>query len=287
MMVRLLKISRAAYYKWTKRRDHGPGPRAAERTRIEPLVKKAYDDHRQAHGARRVRQDLIASGEQVSLHLVRRTMKTLGLAGVQPRSSKRTTVPDPNAPDRPDLVRRDFRPPVATTVLVGDVTYLRTGQGWLYLATVICLTTRMVVGWQVSERNNTQLITDALVMAHKAGLVAGNAVFHSDRGSTYMSHSFARVAAGLDVRLSAGRTGSCLDNAVAESFFATLKNEMYHRVEFATKGRARLAVAEWIEVFYNRQRRHSTLDYRTPVQAMRDHFAVTTGREDVIVQMAS
>jgi transposase InsO family protein len=275
MMTRLLGVSRAAYYAWTRARDTEPDPtsRAARRERLKDRIAYHHEESRQAHGVRRIRADLAENdGEQASVWLVAKLMREQGLAGVQPRTSKRTTVPDPGAPARPDRLRRRFNPPVATTQLVGDITYLRTSQGWLYLATVIDLTTRMVVGWQTSERMTTPLICDALSMAHKAGYVAGNAIFHSDRGSQYTSAAFADHARTLDVRLSVGRTGSCHDNAVAESFFSMLKNEMYHRYTFTTRARARLAVADYIEVFYNRRRRHSTLDYRTPAQAMHDHL---------------
>jgi transposase InsO family protein len=160
---------------------------------------------------------------------------------------------------------------VATTHLAGDITYLKTGEGWLYLATVIDLTTRMVVGWQMADNMRTPLVTDALKMAYQSGYVADNAIFHSDKGAQYTSSEYARAAHAMGVRLSVGRTGACWDNAVAESFFASLKNEMYHRQTHPTRAKARLAVAQYIEIYYNRQRPHSTLGYRTPAQAMTDH----------------
>jgi len=172
--------------------------------------------------------------------------------------------PHPNA-------NRQFCPPVATTVLVGDITYLKTGEGWLYLATVIDLTTRMVVGWAMADHMRASLVVEALRMAHKAGYVAGNAIFHSDRGAQYTSKEMALAAHAMDVRLSCGQTGVCWDNAVAESFFATLKNEMYYQHTFPTRAKARLEVATFIEVYYNRTRPHSTIGYRTPAQSMAEH----------------
>ena len=148
--------------------------------------------------------------------------------------------------------------------LVGDITYLRTGEGWLYLATVIDLHSRMVVGWAMAEHMRTELISAALRMAHTHGHLAPGAVFHSDRGSQYTSADYAALAGQFGVQLSVGRTGSCHDNAVAESWFSMLKNEMYYRHRFATRAQARLHVMQYIEVFYNRRRRHSTLDYQTP-----------------------
>ena len=156
-----------------------------------------------------------------------------------------------------------------TTVLVGDITYLRTGQGWLYLATVIDLATRMVVGWSMSERMTAGLAVSALEMAHARGYVAGGAIFHSDRGSQYTSRALAGWAASHDVRLSVGRTGSCHDNAVAESFFATLKNEMYSLRSWATRAEARHAVVGFIEGFYNRQRPTPRSATRSPPSGWR------------------
>ncbi|MDZ7914512.1 MAG: IS3 family transposase [Rhodococcus sp. (in: high G+C Gram-positive bacteria)] len=154
---------------------------------------------------------------------------------------------------------------VATTVGI------QASEGWLYLATVIDLATRMVVGWQTASHMRTSLIVDALQMAVTGGHVRTDAVFHSDRGSQYTSTRFAEFAESKDVRTSVGRTGVCWDNAAAESFFATLKNEMYYRRTFGTRSRARFAVAEYIEVFYNRQRLHSTLGYRTPSEALAEY----------------
>ncbi|WP_157728425.1 IS3 family transposase [Corynebacterium cystitidis] len=158
------------------------------------------------------------------------------------RKHKRTTIADPGADYREDLLDRHFTPAVPTTSLCGDITYLRTAHGWMYLATVIDLTTRMVVGWQVGDRMSAQLVVDALMMAHQAGYVAGNAVFHSDRGSQYTSKQFTEAAERLDVRLSIGAVGACWDNAVAESFFSTLKlHLLFDRKQFPSKFDARFA----------------------------------------------
>ncbi|MBM6776403.1 IS3 family transposase [Collinsella tanakaei] len=148
------------------------------------------------------------------------------------------------------------------------MTYLRTGQGWLHLAVAIDLSARMVVGWSMSERMTAGLAVSALEMAWSRGYVAGGAIFHSDRGSQYTSRALAEWAAAHDVRLSVGRTGSCHDNAVAESFFATLKNEMYSLRGWATRAEARHAVVEFIEAYYNRQRPHSTIGYQIPAERM-------------------
>jgi len=148
---------------------------------------------------------------------------------------------------------------------------IQAGQGWLYLATIIDLATRMVVGWQLADHMRTSLVIDALDMARIHGRVAENALLHSDHGTQYTSQALTAYCAQAGITQSMGRTGVCWDNAVAETFFASLKNEMYHQQVFATRARARMAVAEYIEVFYNRQRPHSSLDYRTPTQAWIDH----------------
>ena len=185
-------------------------------------------------------------------------------------------MPDPEAPARPDLARRDFANPVPTVKLVGDVAYLKAGEGWLFLAVVIDLRTRMVVGWALSERMCAGIAVDALRMARSRGYVAGGAAFHSDRGSQYTSRLLAEWAAA-DVRLSVGRTGSCHDNAVAESFFATLKNETYHLRDWPTRAEARHGVVGYIEGYYNRRRPHSTIGYQIPAEKTEAFFKRTAG----------
>ena len=167
-----------------------------------------------------------------------------------------------------------------TYKLVGDITYLRTGQGWLYLSTVIDLSTRMVVGWSLSERMTADIVVSALESARARGYVAENAIFHSDKGAQYTSRKLAEWAKGNHVRLFCSRTGNCHDNAVAESFFATLKNETCHRRSFATRDAAKHAVIEFIEAHCNRKRPHSTIGYRVPAEAMDAFFERTAPKLD-------
>lgn len=267
-MCRLLDVQRAGFYKWKQQRHHNPSSRQARRQELADLIGKIWIDARKVPGVRRIHAELIARGHTVSMWLVWQIMRELGIQGIQPRAFKRTTIPAADAGARRDFIGRRFTPPVPTTCLVGDITYLKTGEGWMYLATVIDLTTRMVVGWQTAPHMRASLVIDALAMAHRAGYTAGNAIFHSDRGAQYTSRELAEAARLMDIRLSVGRTGVCWDNAVAESFFASLKNEHWHHHSYPTRARARLAVADYIEVFYNRKRRHSTLDYRTPASVM-------------------
>lgn len=266
----MLGVARSSYYAWLGRVET---PTQARRRELAGLIRAAFQDSRQTFGCRRIARELNRAGHECSIGLVADLMRELGLRAVQPRAYKRTTIPGDAPVESPDLIGRDFDPASSAPGhrLVGDITYLRTGEGWLYLATVIDLATRMVVGWQLASHMRTSLVVDALQMGIDAGLVAPQAIFHSDRGTQYTSNEFAQYCKDKLVRTSLGRTGVCWDNAVAESFFAALKNDMYYRHRFATRARARFAVAEYIEVFYNRRRLHSALGYRTPTEALNDY----------------
>ncbi|MGH9395139.1 MAG: IS3 family transposase [Terriglobales bacterium] len=276
-MCRMLTVPRSSYYAW---RGVAESLSAARRRELAREVARLFDESRQTSGCRRIAAALARQGRPVSVGLVASIMRELGLKAVQPRAYKRTTVPGEDPVESPDLIAREFAAGpdggAPGSRLVGDITYLRTGEGWLYLATVIDLTSRMVVGWQLAAHMRTNLVTEALRMAIDAGRVAPQAIFHSDRGTQYTSHEFARFCRKKGIRTSLGRTGVCWDNAVAESFFAALKNEMYYRTSFPTRARARFAVAEYIEIFYNRKRLHSSIDYRTPYEAFTDHLTAAT-----------
>lgn len=265
MICALLGVPRSTFYAWRHRADTAT---TARRRDLTAHVRRVFDASRGTYGCRRVTAALNRQGIACSVGLIADLMRELDLKACQPRAYKRTTVPGEQPVSTPDLIERDFTAPTPGSRLVGDITYLRTGEGWLYLATVIDLATRMVVGWQTAPHMRTSLIIDALTMAKDHGRVRRNAVFHSDKGCQYTSTEFQKFCKQIRVRRSVGRTGVCWDNAAAESFFATLKNEMYYRQSFSTRARARFAVAEYIEVFYNRQRLHSTLGYRTPAEAL-------------------
>ncbi|MEU4198344.1 IS3 family transposase, partial [Kribbella sp. NPDC026611] len=254
-MCRLLKVPRSSYYAW---RVRAQTPTAARRGELEIQVRRVFDQARQTFGCRRVTAQLNREGFDCSVGLVASLMRQLGLKAVQPRGYRRTTAPGEQPVQSPDLLERDFA--VSSCApgerLVGDITYLRTDQGWLYLATAIDLATRMVIGWQLSDHTRTSLVTDALQMAIQAGRVRPGAIFHSDRGGQYTSAEYVRFCRAHHIRTSLGRTGVCWDNAAAETFFAALKNDLYHRQTWPTRTQARTAVAEYIEIFYNRQRLH-------------------------------
>jgi putative transposase len=267
-MCRLLAVPRSSFYAW---RNQAESLSAARRRELAVLVTKAFGDGRGAYGCRRVAAQLNRDGHPCSVGLVADLMRELGLRACQPRAYKRTTVPGEEPVTSDDLIGRDFTADAPGQKMVGDITYLRTGEGWLYLATVIDLATRMVTGWQLASHLRTSLVTDALAMAITHGHVQPGAVFHSDKGAQYTSAEFAGFCTARGIRTSTGRTGVCWDNAAAESFFSALKNEMYHRHAFPDRARARFAVADYIEVFYNRQRLHSTLGYKTPLEALNEY----------------
>ncbi len=272
-MCRLLGVPRSSFYAWRNRAETAT---AARRRELAVRVKAAFEGGRGAYGCRRVAAQLNRDGHPCSVGLVADLMRELGLRACQPRAYKRTTVPGEQPPASPDLIGRDFTAAGPGQRLVGDITYLKTGEGWLYLTTVIDLATRMVTGWQLASHMRTSLVTDALAMAITHGHIQRGAAFHSDRGAQYTSAEFTRFCEAHGVRTSVGRTGVCWDNAAAESFFAALKNEMYHRQAFPNHARARFAVADYIEVFYNRQRLHSTLGYRTPFEVLTEFQTAAT-----------
>lgn len=274
-MCELLGVARSSFYAWRNRVET---PTQARRRELAERIRQAFADSRQTFGCRRIARELNRAGLECSVGFVADVMRELALKAVQPRAYKRTTTPGEDPVESPDLIGRDFDPASSAPGerLVGDITYLKTGEGWLYLATVIDLATRMVIGWQLAEHMRTSLVIDALAMAIDGGHVQPAAVFHSDRGCQYTSAEFARFCKDKQVRTSLGRTGVCWDNAVAESFFAALKNDMYYRQSWPTRARARFSVAEYIEVFYNRRRLHSSLGYRTPLEALTEHQRAAT-----------
>jgi transposase InsO family protein len=199
-------------------------------------------------------------------------MRELGLEPCQPGPWRFSlTEGDGQEHDIPDLVNRDFTAAAPGEKMVGDITYLPTWEGWLYLATVIDCHTKEVVGWATDDNYKTPLIEKAIEMAARNHPLAGNAIFHSDRGSNYTSRRFAKTLTKYNLRHSVGRTGICYDNAMAESFFAALKNERVHRTQYPTREHARRDVVRYIEFWYNSKRRHSGLQYRTP-QQVRNEF---------------
>lgn len=259
----LMKVSRSAYY------QHARGEQS-QRDRVDQqLTEKitgVHADSAGTYGAPRVHAELADAGLRHGRKRIARLMRAAGIQGRCPRRWRTTTIADPAAPARPDLVQRDFGtdPAAVDTRWCGDITYINTWQGWLYLATVIDLASRRVVGWAVAEHLKTDLVDAALTDALMRRRPAPGLIFHSDRGCQYTSAQHARLAERHGVRLSVGRRGQCWDNAVAESFFATIKTELLHRRPWPTRTAARQAIFAYIEGWYNTRRRHSALGYRSP-----------------------
>ncbi len=261
----LLKVSRAAFY---ARRTTVPGPRAVRDVDLAEKIAEVHETSRGSYGAPRIHAALQRVGERCGRRRVARLMRQACLQGRHRRRGQRTTVPDPRAGVRPDLVLRDFGPDPAAldTRWCGDITCIPTQEGWLYLATVIDIASRRVVGWATADHLRTELVADALRAAWHNRRPDGPVIFHSDRGCQYTSRELADLAGELGVELSVGRTGQCWDNALAESFFATLKRELLGDRPLLTRANTRTAIFEWIEGWYNIRRLHSSLGYRSPAE---------------------
>lgn len=268
LMCRWLSVSKSGYYEWQSR------PVSAARQRRDLLKLKIatlFDSFDGTYGYRRIHAELRRGGEQVSDELVRQLMRELGLVACQPRPFRTTTVRGAGAPAT-DLLGRDFTAATPGTKLVGDITYIRTWEGWLYLATVIDCFNKEVIGYAMADHMRTELVTDALDMAARNHDLADDCIMHSDHGTQYTSAEYAAKLAELTLRQSLGRTGVCWDNALAESFFAALKNERVYRTVYPTRKKAKQDIAQYIEIFYNRRRIHSGLGYRTPHEVRAEYL---------------
>jgi transposase InsO family protein len=260
-MCDVLGVSPSAYYEWVAEQEAEHERRDAElRARIQAL----FVDFKGRYGAPRIHGELAKEGARVSRKRVARLMRESGLRAKTARKYKATTDSNHALPVAPNLLERRFDVEAPNTAWVSDITYLWTRQGWLYLAVVIDLYSRKVVGWSLRERMTADLVCEALDAAVRARRAPPGLVFHSDRGSQYASKVFRRRLFRYRMKQSMSRKGNCWDNAVAESFFATLKKELVRNHVFATREAARSDVFEYIEVFYNRRRAHSALGYETP-----------------------
>jgi putative transposase len=264
-----LRVSASGYYEW---RDRPESATARRRELLKLIITKAFDDSKETYGHRRVHAQLARWGEHCTPELVRLLMRDLGLVPCQPRPWRHSlTEADATPAAIPDLVRRDFTADQPGVKMVGDITYIPTWEGWLFLATVIDCHTKEVVGWAMDDNYKTPLIEAAITMAARNHPLVLDAIFHSDRGSNYTSAQFATTLASLGIRQSVGRTGICYDNAMAESFFSMLKNELVHRTQYPTRKHAQRDIAAYIELHYNTKRLHSQLDYKTP-REVRDEY---------------
>ena len=269
MMCKVLNVSRSGYYAWIQRK---PSPRTQENETLSQEIQRIHQASRQTYGSPRIHAALIAKGFQVGRQRVVRLMKKLGIGAHKKRKFKATTDSEHDLPIAQNILGRNFTTTEPDQAWVADMTYIWTTEGWLYLAVIIDLFSRRVVGWSMAEHMRTELVLTALEAAlgqrvpSQTGLV-----FHSDRGSQYASRDYQDALLKADITCSMSRRANCWDNAVAESFFGSLKTELIYPTIFSTRAIARTIIAEWIEVFYNRQRIHSTLGYLTPAQ-FEEHY---------------
>ncbi len=263
LMCRCLAVSRSGYYAWRKRLS---SERATQDARLKVEIAASHTTSRRTYGSPRILRDLREEGHRVSRKRVARLMRELGLAGRRKRRFRATTDSKHRFPVAPNVLMREFDVESPNTAWVTDITYLATSEGWLYLAVILDLFSRRVVGYAMSERIDRELVLEALreALARRPGV--RDLVHHSDRGSQYASHDYREALDQAGIMCSMSRRGNCWDNAVAESFFGTLKTELLYELPLQTRGATRSAVADYIETFYNVCRRHSSLDYRSPVE---------------------
>jgi len=271
MMCQCMGVSSSGFYAWRSRKPSSRAKRdAVLRARITTIHKKS----RGTYGSPRVLRDLRAEGFRVGRKRIARLMADEGIVGREKRAFKKTTDSNHDNPIAANVLDRNFTVDAPDKAWVADITYIRTHTGWLYLAVVLDLYSRRVVGWSMAEHMRTELVLNALAMAlgsrrpHDDGLV-----FHSDRGSQYAAADYRDALTEAGITCSMSRRANCWDNAVAESFFSTLKTELVYRCTLPTQATARSVIAEWIEAFYNGQRRHSSIGYVAPREHERRFYA--------------
>ncbi|MCX4418265.1 IS3 family transposase [Streptomyces mirabilis] len=267
---RVLEVSRSGYYRWIAGAEARAGRQFEEDALVEE-IREIHAEHRGNYGALRVHAELRGFGHTVNRKRVARLMRKHGIVGRHLRKKKRTTIPDRLAPPVADLVQRDFTASTLDEKWCGDITYVQVGAAWLYVACVIDIRSRRVLGWSMAPHMRAELVIDALqaAVATRGGDVTG-VIFHADRGSQYTSAAFAQVCDLHGIRRSMGRVGSSYDNALAESFWQGLKRETMHRRVFVTMSQARLEIFRWL-TYYNTRRRHSALSYLSPMEFEQHH----------------
>jgi putative transposase len=260
-----LDVSPSGYYDWLERRLC-PGPRALENRALTQKIKQLHLASRETYGSPRILMELRKKGAHHGRARVCRIMQQEGLCGRQKgRYRVQTTDSNHDQPIAPNLLAQAPKATAPNQIWVGDITYIKTSEGWLFLAAILDLYSRRIVGWAMSQRIDTALVLEALSMALLHRKPSASLLFHSDRGVQYASGDYRRALAQAGLVASMSRKGNCYDNAAMESFWSTLKQELIYRRHFVTRDEARRAIFDFIEVFYNRQRLHSSLDYRSPI----------------------
>lgn len=260
-MCRVLEVSSSGYYAWLNRYASS---RDQSNENLAELIRTSHARSRKTYGSPRVTKDLRESGLKCGKNRVARVMREKKIKAKMKRRFKVTTDSDHKLPVAPNLVNQNFVAERPDQLWTSDITYIWTAEGWLYLAVVLDVCTRMIVGWSASNRMTATLIINALEHAVFRRRPARGTIFHSDRGSQYASHELAKALKPLGMIRSMGSTGSCYDNAITETFFHTLKTEFIYHTKFSTRSDAHLQLFDYIEIFYNRQRRHSSINYMSP-----------------------
>lgn len=263
LMCDVLRVSRSGYYDWTGR-SLSQGAQANRK--LDQRIRAIFAHHRQRYGVPRVTEVLHDEGSKCSTNRVARRMQALGLKAIQAKKFKVTTDSTHAKPVAPDLIEQDFRAAAPNQKWVSDISYVWTDEGWLYLAVVMDLYSRAIVGWSMHRRMTQHLVCDALTMALFRRHNPRGTILHSDRGSQYCSTRYQRLMTNHGLRCSMGRRATCYDNAAMESFFHTLKVELVHRERYVTRRRAQSSIFAYIETYYNRQRKHSAIGHRIPMQ---------------------
>lgn len=257
-----LEVSRSGYYSWLTRPE---SKRACENQQLKKAIIESFESSRKTYGYRRVHWSLQAQKKMCGKHRVARLMKSLKLQPKTKKKFKATTNSKHKFPVHSNHLQRDFTPRQVNQSWVSDITYIATNEGWLYLAVVMDLYSRQIVGWAMDNRMTDMLVIDALKMALFRRHIASGLLLHSDRGSQYASHAYQAVLKNHGIICSMSRKGNCWDNAAMESFFRSIKVECIYHQSFKTREEAKMIIFDYIEIFYNRQRRHSTLNYLSPV----------------------
>jgi putative transposase len=264
LLCETLEVSSAGYYAW---RQCPRGDRQQQRDALLVEIRAIHAQFKGRYGSPRIHAELVARGHDCCVNTVAKIMREAGIAAKTARKFRCTTTDsDHDLPVAENLLDRQFNPSEANETWVADITYIPTREGWLYLAAVEDLYSRRVVGWSMADHMESRLVVDALAMAVQRRLPDEGLLAHSDRGSQYASEHYQRLLAKHGITCSMSRRADCWDNAPMESFFASLKKELVHDADFATRAQARAAIVEYIEVFYNNQRRHSSLGYVSPAE---------------------
>lgn len=263
LLCRLLQVSRSGYYAWCRRKESRR--KAADRALLAQ-IDRIHQQSQRRYGSPRIHQALQAEGVPAGRHRVARLMRQAGIHAQRRRPYRRTTDSAHDQPVAPNVLQRDFHSETPNEKWAADITYIPTQEGWLYLAVVLDLYARRVVGWAMSDRLKEDLTLQALDMAIRQRQPPHGLLHHSDRGRQYASKAYRRRLNQQGIQASMSRVGNCWDNAVVESFFATLKTELIHHQDYPTREQARLAIFEYIEGFYNTHRCHSAIGYLSPAQ---------------------